>query len=148
MNELIQQNLESLRIIPLYENNSYSEFKEGKRSYLSRTWDTNKKKCVILMNDPSTADDINDDTTIKRCISICKNNDYGGIQVYNINHLFDDIQGNEVVIAWGNLISKKESKKIVIRLRNTYRLLCFSKLKNGNPGLPTRLQSSTIITPF
>jgi hypothetical protein len=148
MNELIQQNIESLRTIPLIEHDSYAEFKDGKRSYLSRTWDATKKKCVILMHDPSTADDMTDDTTIKRCISICRNNGYGGIQVYNINHLVDEIQGTEIVIAWGNSISKKESKKIAIKLRNTYHLLCFSTLKNGNPGLPTRLQKHTMLRDF
>lgn len=121
MNEFIQQNLESLRTIPLYEHDSYAEFKDGKRSYLSRTWDGTKKKCVILMYDPSIADDVTDDTTIQRCISICKNNNYGGIQVYNINHLMDEINGSEVVIAWGNRISKKESKKIVLKLRPIYK---------------------------
>jgi Protein of unknown function (DUF1643) len=73
------------------------------------------------MYDPSTADDMTDDTKIKRCISICKNNGYGGIQVYNINYLRDDIQGTEVVIAWGNRLSKK----MAIKLQHSYHLLCF-----------------------
>lgn len=55
------------------------------RYSLSRTWDRNKDKLCFIMLNPSTADDRNDDPTIRRCISFAKrSNVFGGICVVNL----------------------------------------------------------------
>jgi len=58
------------------------------------------------------------------------------------------IRGENLVIAWGAKISKEESLRIVSQLSNKYNLYCFKKLKDGRPGLPTRLSKNTTIVPF
>lgn len=125
---------------------SSAEYSDNKRICLKRQWDPLSPQCAILMYNPSTADGINDDTTIKRCISICKTNGYGGFTVYNLTQK-QPIPEKDVIIAWGNNLSKKATQKIVAEL-NVHNLFCFVKLKNGNPGLPTRLASTTKIVSF
>ena len=123
------------------------------RISLSRKWDSTKKNINIIMYYPSTADAKNDDITIKRCIDIAKFNNYGSINVYNIkedvfdNSILEEILKGDLVLAWGNKLSKTKSDKIVKLFKNSS-LLCFGKLKNGNPALPTRLSKQTEIIKF
>lgn len=101
---------------------------------------------------PSTADAKNDDMTIKRCIDIAKFNDYGSISVYNIQEdVFDSsvLEDSPVVLAWGNKLTKTKSEKMIKLFKESgLNLLCFGKLKNGNPSLPTRLSKNTEIVEY
>lgn len=125
------------------------------RIKLFRKWDSTKKKLNIIMYYPSTADAKNDDVTIKRCIDIANFNNYGSISVYNIQEdvfntsIFDEIikEGSPIVLAWGNKLSESKTAKVVKSFKDTT-LLCFGKLKNGNPALPTRLAKETEIIKF
>lgn len=60
----------------------------GKYRYvLSRWWDGASKKAqrvVFLMMNPSTADALTDDPTIRKCIGFAKRWGYGGINVINL----------------------------------------------------------------
>ena len=57
----------------------------GKYRYLLwRNWDISKQKAVFIMLNPSTADDTNDDPTLRRCIGFARSWDYGGVQVINL----------------------------------------------------------------
>ena len=121
------------------------------RTSLWRTWDSSRPTMYILMWYPSTANEIKNDKTIDRCISIAKNNNYGSITVYNIGTYKHDepwsvpLTGTDLVIAWGAKISNEESRSITSYLSGRYNLYCFKKLKDGRPGLPTRLPNSTVI---
>ena len=126
---------------------SSAEYADNKRICLKRQWDPLSPQCAILMYQPSSANATDDDTTIKRCISICKTNGYGGFSVYNLEQK-QSIQEKDLIIAWGNSPSKKATQKIVFELAQSHNLFCFVKLKNGNPGLPTRLASTTKIVSF
>lgn len=57
------------------------------RSYryaLSRTWDRTKPFVLFVGLNPSTADENNDDPTIRRCINYAKSWGYGGLLMGNI----------------------------------------------------------------
>jgi hypothetical protein len=54
------------------------------RYALDRIWDDTKPKVMFLMLNPSTADDSNDDPTIRRCIGFAKSWGYGGLHVGNL----------------------------------------------------------------
>jgi len=54
------------------------------RYALWRTWDDEKGKAMFIGLNPSTANEIEDDRTIKRCISYAKQWGYGGIIMGNL----------------------------------------------------------------
>ena len=54
------------------------------RYRLSRTWDTEKSTLGFIMLNPSTADESEDDPTIRRCIGYAKDWGYGSILVGNL----------------------------------------------------------------
>ena len=53
------------------------------RYVLSRIWDESKPLVVIIGLNPSTADEKDDDNTIKKCINFSKNWGYGGLYMLN-----------------------------------------------------------------
>ena len=54
------------------------------RYALWRTWDKSKDKVMFIGLNPSTADEVEDDRTISRCISYAKQWSYGGIIMANL----------------------------------------------------------------
>lgn len=54
------------------------------RYRLTRTWDTEKPRLAWVMLNPSTADETEDDPTIRRCIGYAKDWGYGSILVGNL----------------------------------------------------------------
>lgn len=58
---------------------------DGKYRYsLWRIWDHSLPSCMFIMLNPSTADNVEDDPTIRRCIAFAKGWGYGGIWVGNL----------------------------------------------------------------
>lgn len=57
------------------------------RAHLRRTWDETKEPAVFIMLNPSTADALLDDPTIRRCIGFAKSWNLGGIHVVNLFQL-------------------------------------------------------------
>jgi hypothetical protein len=43
---------------------------------------------------------------------------------------------------------QKKNQEIIDKLFLSHELLCFVQLKNGSPGLPTRLSHTTTIKPY
>ncbi len=109
----------------------------GKYRYqLSRIWDESKPKVMFIMLNPSTADALKDDPTIRRCIAFADSWGYGGIMVGNLfayratnpkdllnvqdpagaenqKHLDEMFESCDMIVcAWGNSgIVKTISKK-------------------------------------
>ena len=54
------------------------------RYSLGRTWDASKERVLFIMLNPSTADAIKDDATIKKCVGFAQRWGYGGITVGNL----------------------------------------------------------------
>ena len=125
------------------------------RYRLSRTWNPSLPKVLFIMLNPSTADDNNDDNTIRNVISMARANGYGGILVgnlyayratsptvlhragspigpENINHVSQMIrEADAVVYAWG--LGKPEPNWLR-QLVNSPKAICL--LKSGCPGHP------------
>ena len=58
---------------------------DGKYRYkLGRCWNRKKAPAIWIMLNPSTADAVKDDATIRRCICFAKRWGFGGIEVYNL----------------------------------------------------------------
>ena len=64
----------------------YAEFSPGTRYryLLKRIWNGELARIVFVMLNPSTADAMKDDPTIRRCIAFAKSWGYGGISVVNL----------------------------------------------------------------
>lgn len=56
----------------------------GYRFSLTRTWDESLGKVCWVMLNPSTADQVSDDPTIRKCIGFAKRWRYGSIWVVNL----------------------------------------------------------------
>jgi hypothetical protein len=54
------------------------------RYSLTRVWDEDKPRCMIIGLNPSTADHREDDNTIRRCIGFAKGFGYGGFEMLNL----------------------------------------------------------------
>lgn len=106
-------------------NSSATFSSDGVYRYaLKRTWENCGSAITFVMLNPSTADDVNDDPTIRRCIGFAKREGYGVLNVVNLYamrttrpiHLLDipDPEGPEnlihvkravgegpIIAAWG-----------------------------------------------
>ncbi|GHX72979.1 hypothetical protein VCSRO16_3593 [Vibrio cholerae] len=54
------------------------------RYALWRTWDSDKPFAMFIGLNPSTADEKNDDPTLRRCINFAKSWGYGGVCMANL----------------------------------------------------------------
>lgn len=54
------------------------------RYHLWRIWEPTRAVLVWVMLNPSTADEHEDDPTIRKCIAIARHNGFGGISVRNV----------------------------------------------------------------
>ena len=124
------------------------------RYFLKREWDNSKGLLLYIMLNPSVADEIKDDPTIRRLINFTKKFDYGGFLVGNIftkitpnpkdidrskgisdknfEELFKLINKvDHIVYAWGNTVEEpKLLKELVLSPK------CFGKNLNGTPKHP------------
>ena len=145
----------------------YSDAKFSKdrvyRYALWRTWDTSLPKLLFIGLNPSTADETNDDPTMRRCIRFAKDWDYGGFIMGNIfayrstdpkklNEIKEPIgkrnnywltrlheEANMTIAAWGNHGKYlKRGNEVVILLDKLY---CLKITKEGFPSHPLYLSS-------
>tara|TARA_B100001094_G_C17999483_1_gene704394 strand:- start:121 stop:579 length:459 start_codon:yes stop_codon:yes gene_type:complete len=129
------------------------------RYRLWRVWDKTKPKVLFIMLNPSTADENNDDPTIRRCINFAKSWGYGGVFIGNLfayrtaypkelkeagfligddneSHL-KEMKGlcDKVVCAWGNQF--EAPSRITSIFDNLY---CIELSKTGIPKHPLYLK--------
>ncbi len=140
------------------------------RYVLSRIWDESKSTVMIVGLNPSTADEVDNDPTITRCIDFAKSWGYGGVYMLNLfafratqpidmfnakepvgeeNDSYIDKYSkscDKVVCAWGNDGNyKNRSKDILSKLENKYYL----KLnKTGEPAHLLYLKADLIPIKF
>ena len=136
------------------------------RYVLSRIWDESKPLVVIIGLNPSTADEKDDDNTIKKCINFSKNWGYGGLYMLNLfafratapSDMFNASSpigeenskyiekysklSDKVICAWGNNGNfKNRSKEVLLNIENKFYL----KLnKSGEPAHPLYLSKDLI----
>ena len=142
---------------------------------LGRHWDTSKGYALFIMLNPSTADCLQDDPTIRRCMNFAHSWGYGGIEVCN---LFDWratkpeqlrksmafavsdkndaamrcrlIDARIVIAAWGNVPWAEERIEQVFHTAFSCgdRWDCLGLTKHGYPRHPLYVPASTKPTLF
>lgn len=127
------------------------------RYFLSRQWDETKPWVMFIGLNPSKADHIKDDPTIRRVVAIGQALGYGGIVMVNCfpfistdpDEVFPDSMSandyhigqwaevcKDVIFCWGNFKVVKEygrDKELIARFPNA---LCLKHNKNGSPFHP------------
>lgn len=134
------------------------------RYVLERVLNENEKTCMFIGLNPSTADETNDDPTVRRCINFVRAWGYGTLLMTNIfayrstdpKKLYEveDPVGNEndwwlvecrtrsslVVGAWGNIGTYHDRGKQVITLISAHQLRCLGVTKTLQPRHPLYLR--------
>ncbi|HEM3181939.1 TPA: DUF1643 domain-containing protein [Streptococcus suis] len=135
------------------------------RYVLTREWDENLPKVMFVGLNPSTADEIKDDPTIRRCISFAKEWGYGGFYMVNLfafrsknpsdlwreenpigiendDYIKQYVKlSDKVVACWGEMGSYlNRSKKVLELLDDVY---CLIINKSGEPKHPLYIKAGT-----
>jgi hypothetical protein len=143
------------------------------RFTLSRTWDEDQMPLIFVMLNPSTADAMVDDPTIRRCISFAQREGKGGILVVNLFAyratnpdyllLAEDPFGPNlpfltgvlqseapVVVGWGgNRLARDPGHALSVRAMELGKeLLCLGTNKDGSPKHPLYLRADAPLTPW
>lgn len=147
------------------------------RYTLERIWNDELPECVFIMLNPSTADDVDDDRTIKRCIDFANRWKCGSLFVLNLFAyratdpfdlmLADDPVGpkNDIffnrlelcmedddilVAAWGiNAVKVNAARvEVVKQIIEWAPLKCLGQTKDGHPRHPVRLARDTQLIDF
>lgn len=143
------------------------------RYVLTRTWDEQKPQLAIIGLNPSTATEVDDDPTIRRCVDFAARYSYGGIIMLNlfawratdprelkrttdpIGRLNDEaisaIAGScDVLCAWGvHGANYGRAARVLQLLRDlNARLLCLGTTKDGAPKHPLYLKATTPLVAF
>lgn len=140
------------------------------RYALWREWDPSRGVVLFLGLNPSIADDVNDDPTLRRCIGFASRWGFGGVCLGNLfgyratkpGHLKSvndpigpdndkwilrlDRQAQLTVAAWGNhgtLLGRDSA--VTLSLNNLY---CLGKTKQGAPRHPLYVSYSVRYTAF
>jgi len=136
------------------------------RYTLRRIWGSNPVYCTFIGLNPSTADELEDDPTIRRCITFARGWGYGGMFMVNlfayratdpaVMMVAEDPVGPDndyhikrmaakskiVVAAWGNHGGYKGRDKAIYGMGFDLRIL--SVTKQGQPGHPLYLPGDLI----
>ena len=139
------------------------------RYVLSRTWDAALGRCLFVMLNPSTADALSDDATIRRCVNFSRAWGYGALRVVNLfalrstdpKHLYkhpdpvgpdnartisaEAADASLVVIAWDNHgVYKGRGATVYQELfRSGCAVHCLGLTGLGEPKHPLRLAATT-----
>lgn len=144
------------------------------RYSLWRIWDESMPKLMFIGLNPSTANETENDPTIKSCIRIAQSNGYGGIYMTNCwayistdpealrNHRFDETvcdwnndglwviksKCKDVCFAWGSFQIVKESGRDKELFEMFPNAMCLAINKNGSPKHPLYCKSDTKLIPW
>lgn len=135
------------------------------RYWLFREW-AKGTTCLFVMLNPSTADAITNDATIRRCISYARREGHGRLEVVNLfgyrstdpkkllsvgdpvgahndKHVRQAIRtANQVILAWGCKGTRHRASKIGRFLDKAGKVgYCFGSCLNGHPLHPLRLST-------
>lgn len=140
------------------------------RYSLSRVWNPRLPPVMFVGLNPSTADEQQDDPTVRRCVGFVRKWNFGGLILVNLFAYrstdpaglleIDDPVGPEndkhiltsahaagrVVLAWGTKGSFLDRDQHVISLLPDAH--CLGVTKNGHPKHPLYLADNTGVRPF
>lgn len=143
------------------------------RYLLWRKWSESLDNFLsFIMLNPSTADALQDDPTIRRCIAFTKREGLGGILAVNLfayrsscpdvlRHVSNPIgphndsfikaqihSGRRIVLAWGAVDFHDRIQYVLDMIRKHGSAYCFGTTKNGSPRHPLYLSASAPLTRF
>lgn len=152
---------------------------DGEYRYsLIREWDdSNPKRVVFVLLNPSTADDVGEDQTTKVCIEFAKRWGYGSLHIvnlfayrakepndlkkvkdynkmvgeHNFRFLKNALQGaNKIVVAWGEhgKIQKRYMDESLKSLFSYFPLYCFWEIANNQPKHPLGVDYNTSLVEY
>lgn len=140
------------------------------RYILSRTWDETKPTVLFIGLNPSTADENEDDPTIRRCINFAKSWGYGGLIMANLfafrttnpQGLYSEKnpvgsendyyikkfanKSEKIIACWGNHGCFNNRSQIVYELVDS--LHCLDTNKSGEPKHPLYIRSDAKPKPY
>ncbi len=132
------------------------------RYSLRRTWDRERPRLGWIMLNPSTADETEDDPTIRRCIGFADRWGFGGIEVCNVfpirstdpsilndfdvrnDHQHENrdairslvVRCHSVMFAWGSNKHATLTASRHVVLCRIHRAWCLDRTKEGHPKHP------------
>jgi hypothetical protein len=142
------------------------------RYRLSRIWDSSKLPLVWIMLNPSTADAIEDDPTIRRCISFARRESCGGIEVLNLfayratnpkelmrvtdpvgpdnDKWIQEVLHSQVrcVCGWGAFPKVWDRAAAVLDLARGINFLCLGRTAAGHPLHPLYIANDQPFIPW
>lgn len=145
------------------------------RYALWRIWDADKPKVMFIGLNPSTANENENDPTIRRVAGFAKDWGYGGVYMMNLfplvstkpealnvfydskDHFIEDVRNlcslmeterkcQSVVFAWGNFkVAERRARLMCSQFINA---TCLGINKNGTPKHPLYIKAITKQIPF
>ncbi|PFH12914.1 DUF1643 domain-containing protein [Burkholderia sp. JKS000303] len=85
------------------------------RMVLERNWDESRPVVLFVMLNPSTADGMSDDPTVRRCVAFAKAWGYGGLRIVNL--IAYRTASPDEMYAWLRTASADELRQSVTSLR-------------------------------
>lgn len=145
------------------------------RYRLIRRWGPGPLLPIIMLN-PSTADEWNNDQTVKRCLYFVERiGGYGGFVIVNLmswratlttdipadratavgpdneKHLLDVMKDQaSVLCAWGGSGERfgRDHEVMALLRKQGVQALCLGVTQDGHPRHPSRLPNSAVLVPF
>jgi len=141
------------------------------RYVLSRTWNPNLPRLLVIGLNPSVASETQDDPTIRRCINFAKDWGFGSYVMCNAfglrstdpagllavddpngpdndRHIYEQSrQAEMILVAWGaNRLMKKRSRQVIKLLgRDPH---CLGVTKSGSPRHPLYVPGKVKPVPY
>lgn len=142
------------------------------RYSLWRSWEDRSNRVAFILLNPSQANEVEDDPTIRRCIGFARDWGYGSMEIVNLfaycatkvqtlkkardpigseNDLYI-LQAAEraslLIYAWGNWGALRGRNLEVLGLLREAKSGCLGLTNSGQPRHPLYLSKSSIIEPF
>ena len=142
------------------------------RYTLWREWDTGSSKVGFVMLNPSRADAVVDDPTIRRCIGFAKTWGFGGLEVVNLfayrtahprdlRTVSEPIGADNdaylrslpqrvdrIILAWGNGGTWLNRDRAALQMVSPRPVYCFGVTQVGQPKHPLYIPASAAVIPF
>lgn len=167
----MQQDLFGVEVAPSIDKGADFSNDRKYRYALWRVWDRSLPLVMFIGLNPSTANEVDNDPTIKSVCRIAKNNGYGGVYMMNCfayistdpNGLVVDVVSaclndnrlievaekcKDIIFAWGNFDVVRDKGRDVELLEMFPNAKALSLNKNGSPKHPLYCKSDTKLIPY
>jgi hypothetical protein len=141
-----------------------------RRSFVGSVLDKPENPVVFIMLNPSTANAIDDDPTIRRCCSFARAWGHSDLLVVNLfalrstdpdallshadpvgpenNEVLADLPRCKIVVAWGSHIASRKRAEFVATILESDRLNALGVTLSGAPKHPLYLRADSLLIPW